>query len=47
MSKNTVFLSLKMDFVLESSVESDEVPHNVVFHLGLRRFSKVYQFTKG
>ena len=37
---NIVFLSLKIDFVLVISADSDEMPHYVTFHLGLHCLSK-------
>ena len=39
-SKNSVFLSLNIDFVLASSADPDEMPHNASFHLGLYCLSK-------
>ena len=41
-SKNIVFLSQKVDSVLSNSVDddSDEMPLNVTFHLGLHRLPK-------
>ena len=35
-----VFLSLKIDFVLENSIEPDEMLHNAAFHLGLHCLPK-------
>ena len=35
-----VFLSLMIVFVLENSVDTDELPPNVAFHLGLHYFPK-------
>ena len=34
-SKNIVFLSLKIDFVLANSADPDEMPPYAAFHLGL------------
>ena len=34
-SKNIVFLSLKVDFVLTNSADPDEMPHYAAFQLGL------------
>ena len=34
-SKNTIFLSLKIDYVLANSADPDEMPHNVSFNLRL------------
>ena len=39
-SKNIVFLSLKIDFVLANSEDPNEMLHHAAFHLGLRCFSK-------
>ena len=39
-SKNIIFLSLKIDFVIANSVDPDEMPHYVAFHLGLQCSSK-------
>ena len=38
--KNTVFLSLKNDFVLANSADLDEMLHYVAFHLGLHCLPK-------
>ena len=35
MSKNDIFLSLKIDFVSANSEDPDEMPHNAAFHLDL------------
>ena len=37
--KKIVFLSLKINFVLEKGVDPDEMQHNAAFHLGLHCFS--------
>ena len=37
-SKGNAFLSLKIVFVLTNSVDTDEMPHNAAFHLGLSCF---------
>ena len=37
---NTVFLSLKIDFVLANSADPDEMPHYASFHLCLHCLSK-------
>ena len=42
-SKNIVFLSLKIDVALTNSADSNEMPHNAAFHLGLHCLSK-YRF---
>ena len=34
-SKNIVYLSLKIDFVLANSADPGEMPHYAAFHLGL------------
>ena len=34
-SKNIVFVSLKIDVVLENSADPDKMPHFVAFFLGL------------
>ena len=34
-SKNIVFLSMKIDFVLANSTDPDEMLHYVAFHQGL------------
>ena len=39
-SKNIVFLSLRIDFVLANSADPDEMPHYVAFHQGLHCLSK-------
>ena len=39
-TKNILFLSLKMDFVLANSADPDEMPHCVAFHLGLHCLPK-------
>ena len=39
-SKNTVFLSLKIIFVLTNSVDPDEMWHYAAFHLGLQCLPK-------
>ena len=38
--KNTVFPSLKMDFVVANSADPDEVLHSATFHLGLKCLQK-------
>ena len=39
-SKNVVFLSLKINFVLANSADSDEMPPCVAFHLGIHCLQK-------
>ena len=39
-SKNIVFLSLKIDFVLANSADPDEMLHYAAFHLGLHCLPK-------
>ena len=39
-SINTIFLSLKIDFVLANSTDPDEMPHYSAFHLGLQCLPK-------
>ena len=39
-SKNMLYLSQKMNFVLGNSADPDEMPHNAAFHLGLHRLPK-------
>ena len=50
-SKNIVFLFLKVFFVLANSAGPDEMPHFVAFHLGLHCLEKDpfngFQHTKG
>ena len=38
--KNIIFLSLKMDFVLANSADTDKMMHYAVFHLGLHCLPK-------
>ena len=50
-SKNIVFLTRKINFVLENSSDSDEMQHHAAFHLGLHCLPKYsfsgFQYTKG
>ena len=39
-SKNIVFLSLKIDSVLANSADPNEMPHYAAFHLGLHCLPK-------
>ena len=39
-SKNIVFLSLKIEYVIANSTDPDEMPHNAAFHLGLHCLQK-------
>ena len=45
LSKQFIFLSLKINFVLANSVDPDEMTHYAAFHLGLHCFQK-YSFTR-
>ena len=38
--KNIVFHSLKVYFALANNADTDEMPHNAEFHLGLHCFTK-------
>ena len=40
MFQNSVFLSLKIDFVLTNSENADEMPHDTAFHLDLHCLPK-------
>ena len=42
-SKNILFFSLKVDFVLANSADPDEMPHYVAFHLSFHCLQK-YRF---
>ena len=39
-SKNVIFLSLKIDFILGNSADPDEMPRNAAFHLGFHGLPK-------
>ena len=38
--KYILFLSLKIDFILANSSDTDEMPHHAAFHLGLHCLPK-------
>ena len=38
--KYILFLSLKIDFILANSADTDEMPHHAAFHLGLHCLPK-------
>ena len=40
MSHGVLFLTLNIGLVLANSVDPDEMPHNVAFHLGLHNLWK-------
>ena len=40
LSKNILFLSLKIDFVIVKGADPDEMPHYVAFHLCLHCLPK-------
>ena len=50
-SKNIVFISMKMDFVLANSVDPDEMLHYTAFHQGLHCLPtylfRGFRYTKG
>ena len=43
----TVFLSLKIDFVLANNTDPDEMPHDAAFHLGLHRLQSSHLEVSG
>ena len=50
-SKNILFLSMKIEFVLANSTDPEEMSHHVAFLLGLHCLPKYpfrgFQYTKG